>query len=1222
MILTKPRLIAQERLDLEDMELLFLGAEADAKFWVKEFWSPTARVMKGFNVSGLGGPSPALITMSEATLINPDNTGSFSWFVGDVGTPPLAVNLTAGTRNYIELELGFESDTPLTRAFWDPSAQGGLGAEFNQTINTVTNLTVSSVALTGGFSGSSNRVPIAIIDTDGGNNIKIILDKRGDFWRLGTPSDPLHNYNWGSRLEPEITLNLTGVSGTFVANEPVSIGVVTAEVQTGGTSTIGVILPSTDGIAAGALVTGGISGATGTLASASSQFTGADKSIDNLKEWIDAVMTEIKGIKGTRFWFDVAPTSIVGVGSIINSAITPFTSTARVKWDGSAIYFLDGAVTPAKADVISKIRLFDQLSELNITRQDDGKEIQTVTFSKVPTKGTFTLNHNGNISNSINWNDSAAQVQTACNATWVAQVTVSGNFSDGFKFIFNTPGPVVAIIVNTNTLKEGQDAVSLTITTLKNGLASIAPIAIADGEVLFVQLPASGNRTYSDAGSGPTNFQVASYGSFVSNDLNYWIAFREGGRLVFRGVGEVGAGDEVDFATGVPRSLLDIIGISSVSSPANYPSNIRGTQSESLVNRLGVLTDAMGDSQEDRSAYLRSDAVVVFDGSQLVLTTDIILEILNTKTGTMTQHTILASNSPIVIADGESVYALIDRDDASETLTLINSGITPIPAQIQGTKDIFVLFRRVDAMGKPYIHIPLHKQLLAKGKTRIGSTAGSSGLELQQNIANNQVVAANITDFLIDSSENKAFKADYSIVRRNSGLASPITENLTFGANIGTAANNYTPAVSYQADGKLLVAGQFTSFNGNTRNRLIRLNANGTEDTAFYTNLGTGVGSGEVWRAIQQPDLKIVVVGLFNTFNGNTRNFIFRLNADGTEDTTFATNTGTGANNTIYWVDLQSDGSIILIGAFTSFNGNSISGLAKLNSDGTFNTTFATNIGTGIATPGATPPYGGVVNPSNDAITVCGNFLSFNGNTRTRILRLNANGTEDTTFATNTGTGADDYIQQVDVDSSNNTFLIGGFTTFNGTSINRIAKLNPNGTFNTTFATNVGTALNIGGEGVLVDSSDAVYFGGDFTSFNGNTRNHAIKLNNNGTEDADFPTALGTGFNSQVFCIAESPFNGSIAMSGDFTTFNGNTRNRLMEFYYPTTGSTQFVEVGSFKGYYSDSDIDWFIVDEEFTVDDAGVVFSIDSSGQVKYTSSNLSGTLVESVAKFVVTKL
>lgn len=452
----------------------------------------------------------------------------------------------------------------------------------------------------------------------------------------------------------------------------------------------------------------------------------------------------------------------------------------------------------------------------------------------------------------------------------------------------------------------------------------------------------------------------------------------------------------------------------------------------------------------------------------------------------------------------------------------------------------------------------------------------------------------------------------------------PIAEDTGFATAIGTGSGGAnTPAMDHQADGKMLLGGQFTAFNGTSVNRIVRLNTDYTVDTAFVTNIGTGVPTGQVNWIKVQTDQKILAVGSFTSFNGNTRNRIFRLNANGTEDSTFATNIGTAANGNITFVDVLSDGSIIIGGPFTSFNGNSINRLAKLNSDGTFNSTFATNIGTGF---GASPVN--IAIKADDSMIVVGSFTSFNSSTHNRIVKLSSNGTEDTAFSTAVGTGGSASIDAIGLDAAENIYLGGQFTAFAGNSINRLAKLDPLGNFDGVFQGNVGSGFNIGVENLKVDAYNKVYFVGDFTTFNGNSRVRAVKLASDGTEDADFPTALGTGFNAQVFQLDFNPLNGDITMSGSFTTFNGNSRSQVVQFNQPVipptppiTG-TELKEVGSFSGVYSDNNTDWTIIGETFSGDDAGVVFTMTSAGQLQYTSSNLTGTIIESEAKFSLTKL
>jgi len=112
-----------------------------------------------------------------------------------------------------------------------------------------------------------------------------------------------------------------------------------------------------------------------------------------------------------------------------------------------------------------------------------------------------------------------------------------------------------------------------------------------------------------------------------------------------------------------------------------------------------------------------------------------------------------------------------------------------------------------------------------------------------------------------------------------------------------------------QPDGKILVAGEFTDSNGTGRNRITRLNADGSLDTGF--DPGTGA-DGIVRSVTLRPDGRIIVGGSFSSMNGIPRTRLARLEPNGTLATTF--DPGTGANSTVRSIALQADGKIILGG--------------------------------------------------------------------------------------------------------------------------------------------------------------------------------------------------------------------------------------------------------------------------------------------------------------------
>jgi len=136
---------------------------------------------------------------------------------------------------------------------------------------------------------------------------------------------------------------------------------------------------------------------------------------------------------------------------------------------------------------------------------------------------------------------------------------------------------------------------------------------------------------------------------------------------------------------------------------------------------------------------------------------------------------------------------------------------------------------------------------------------------------------------------------------------------------IGTGFNGYIITLEVLSDGKILLGGDFTSYDGNSYNALIRLNSDGSIDTSFV--IGTGFIGGLVNSIKQQLDDKILVGGSFTSYDGNSYNFIIRLNSDGSIDNSFVI--GTGFDDEVYTITIQSDGKILAGGQFTSYDGNS-----------------------------------------------------------------------------------------------------------------------------------------------------------------------------------------------------------------------------------------------------------------------------------------------------------
>ena len=364
-------------------------------------------------------------------------------------------------------------------------------------------------------------------------------------------------------------------------------------------------------------------------------------------------------------------------------------------------------------------------------------------------------------------------------------------------------------------------------------------------------------------------------------------------------------------------------------------------------------------------------------------------------------------------------------------------------------------------------------------------------------------------------------------------------------------ANGTIHVVVVQLDGKILIGGDFTTLSPNgsgpvTRNRIARLNPDGTLDTAFDPN-----ASDEVDAIVVQADGKILVGGVFNGANsigGQTRNRIARLDAT----TGLADSFDPNANSFVQSIAVQADGKILIGGFLTSLSPNggaavTRNGIARLNTDGTLDALFDPN-----ATGGSDVRSIAVQTDGKILIGGFFNTLAPNGGaavTRHRIARLNTDGTLDASFDPNANSGVQSIAIQVD----GKILIVGNFGTLSpngGAAVTRngIARLNTDGTLDASFDPNANNLV----ESITVQTDGRILIGGAFGSLSPNggaaaARHHIARLNTDGTLDASFDPNVDAVVD--VFSIAVQP-DGKILMGGSFTSLSPNggatvTRNRI-----------------------------------------------------------------------------
>lgn len=346
----------------------------------------------------------------------------------------------------------------------------------------------------------------------------------------------------------------------------------------------------------------------------------------------------------------------------------------------------------------------------------------------------------------------------------------------------------------------------------------------------------------------------------------------------------------------------------------------------------------------------------------------------------------------------------------------------------------------------------------------------------------------------------------FFIYSLTSGIfAQPGALDLTFnpndsGSGQGYGANNEVYATAVQSDGKILIGGVFTSYNGVARRGIARLNIDGTLDTSFDPGTGVSGNLSKVTSIAIKTNGSIIIGGHFTSYNGVSRNYIAQLNPNGTLDTTF--DPGAGANSPIYAVLVKSDGRILIGGSFTLYDGVVRNRIASINADGSIDNFFlpgngANNNITAMGLQGS--GIGG-------KIIIAGLFTTYDNVTKKNIARLNSDGSIDNSFYAGTGTNND--IEALAIQSDGKILVGGWFTTFNGTTQNHITRLNFNGDLDNTFNSGTGTGTSSGSPVycILPLSSGKIIIGGSFGSYGGITQYCIARINSNGT--------LDTGFNS------------------------------------------------------------------------------------------------------------
>lgn len=275
--------------------------------------------------------------------------------------------------------------------------------------------------------------------------------------------------------------------------------------------------------------------------------------------------------------------------------------------------------------------------------------------------------------------------------------------------------------------------------------------------------------------------------------------------------------------------------------------------------------------------------------------------------------------------------------------------------------------------------------------------------------------------------------------------------------NIGLGFNGVVKSIDSYTDGRIIIVGSFTTYNGQPARGIIRLNNNGTKDTSFDNSVGF-LSTDEV-NVVKIVENNKILVGSTraNTYKGTLVKGIIKLQDNGTVDNTFAGGNrfnsfvfadtpngfnGVGnLNGVVRTIEITPNEEYILGGTFNEYNGILSRRVVKIRQNGDVDLTL--NIGEGFVpnpSSSATWNIGTYINKiqlQGDKILVAGQFFLYKGQLAQGIVRLNANGSLDNTFNNNKdiGTAAQRVVYDFDTNISGEILLGGSYTQYDGNGI-------------------------------------------------------------------------------------------------------------------------------------------------------------------------------------------
>ncbi|HEX2605739.1 MAG TPA: T9SS type A sorting domain-containing protein [Flavisolibacter sp.] len=361
-------------------------------------------------------------------------------------------------------------------------------------------------------------------------------------------------------------------------------------------------------------------------------------------------------------------------------------------------------------------------------------------------------------------------------------------------------------------------------------------------------------------------------------------------------------------------------------------------------------------------------------------------------------------------------------------------------------------------------------------------------------------------------------------------------------------------------DGKILLSGTFLSYKGKVTTNLVRILPDGNLDTTFPATAGT---DGVILKMAVQKDSSIVLTGNFTRYGtASTPKGIIRIKPNGDLDNSFQPWAGPYGYNVVQAIGFQSDGRILLAG-FALGGGTYKLSVIRLNANGSLDNSFAANVGPDDTYTAIDPEViKAITVRSDNKFYIGGSFTGWGGKPARGIVRLEANGTVDNSFAIpfpgfSGGFGGGATRVYAIRELGDSSLLVGGdFSLYGTQAVPGFCRIKKDGAYDTGFHV---TGLFGGRVESLTLISDAECLIGGLLQVPFTTP--IAHYNTNGTlirtgyELAPDKTGSTTNGVTALYRMKDS----SLFALGSFKgTYNGYYISQFQHFFYDLKPDTQF----------------------------------------------------------------